>query len=253
MDKDIHKGHRSRLRQRVRAEGLEHFQDYQVLEYALSFVIPYKDTNPIAHRLINKFGSIRAVFEANEEDLAAVDGMGEVSAQFLTSIIKLYNYYEKEKTSNVKVFSPQNVYETVKGYFAGKINEELYLVSVSPNNQILKSEKVVEGTGCQASVTIRQITDMISRNKVHNVIIAHNHPKGDATPSKEDDKLTKALVTSLLLNDCFLIDHVIVGEKGSHYSYRQSRKIDEYRESVAYLLTGRELKQQEAYYEVDYD
>ena len=248
MDKQIHKGHRSRIRQRVISEGLDNFQDYQVLEYALSFVIPYKDTNPIAHNLINTFGSLRAVLEANEEDLANVKGMGEVSAHFLTSIIKIYNFYEKEKINTMgKIVTPNEAYQYVRKYFAGKLREELYLVCLLPNNKIFKTEKVAEGTTGQAKVAIRQITDMISRNKVNNIVIAHNHPNGTAVPSIDDDTFTKALVTSLALNDCYMLDHIIIGDN-DYYSYRESGKIDDYRQEVVYLLTGRDIAQTEAQY-----
>ena len=85
MEKHDHYGHRNRLRERVMREGLDHFQDYQVLEYVLSFVLPYKDTNPIAHKLINKFGSFKGVLEADVEEIKKVKGMGSVSAHFLVS------------------------------------------------------------------------------------------------------------------------------------------------------------------------
>ena len=87
MNKSGHEGHRGRIRDRVRKETLRNFFDYQVLEYVLTFVIPYKDTNPIAHRLINKFGSLTGVLEADEKDIVTVEGMGEVSAHFLANII----------------------------------------------------------------------------------------------------------------------------------------------------------------------
>jgi len=252
MDKNPHKGHRSRLRDRVRKEGLENFQDYQVLEYALSFVVPYKDTNPIAHELIERFGSLGAVLEADEEDIALIKGMGEVSAHFLTSIIPIYNFYEKEKTSHVgEIASPQESFDFVKKLFAGKLVEELYLVSILPNNKILKCERVAQGNSGHAKVTIRKITDMISKNKVNNVIIAHNHPNGLREPSIDDDNLTKAVVTTLAINDTYLMDHVIVAEDG-FYSYRQAGKIDEYREGVFELLHGK-VSIPEARYEVDYD
>lgn len=236
MDKNPHKGHRSRLRDRARKDGIENFQDYQVLEYALSFVVPYKDTNPIAHELIDKFGSLANVLEANEEDIANVKGMGEVSAHFLTAIIPIYNFYERQRSSRIgEISSPQQAFEYVKGLFSGKLIEELYMVSLLPNNKILKCEKIAEGTVGQAKVTIRKMTDSISRNKVNNVIIAHNHPSGLCAPSADDDKLTKALVTTLAINDTFLMDHVIIGENG-FYSYRQSGAIDKYKSEVATLL-----------------
>ena len=79
MQKHEHYGHRARIRDRVKKEGLENFQDYQVLEYALSFVIPYKDTNPLAHRLINRFGSLAGVLEADEE-LLKEEGISEIES-----------------------------------------------------------------------------------------------------------------------------------------------------------------------------
>ena len=252
MDNNPHKGHRSRLRNRVKNDGIDNFQDYQVLEYALSFVIPYKDTNPIAHELISKFGSLGGVLEANEEDIATVKGMGEASAHFLTAIPKIYGFYEREKSATIGYIGrPLDAYDYVKKLFVGKLNEELYLVSLLPNNKILKCEKIAEGTAGQAKVTVRKITDLISRNKVHNVVIAHNHPSGTSTPSTDDDQFTKALVTSLAINDSYLLDHIVIGES-EYYSYRQSGKIDEYRKEVFKLIENR-VAQPEAKYEVDYD
>jgi len=251
-----HHGHRARIRDRVKKDGIENFQDYQVLEYALSFVIPYKDTNPIAHELINKFGSLGAVLEADEEDLQSVKGMGEVSAHFLTSIIKIYNFYEKEKVNKVgEIKHPEAAVSYAEKLFVGKLVEELYLICLLPNNKIAKCERISQGNMGQAKVTIRKITDIISRNKVNNVIVAHNHPKGDAIPSADDNSFTKALVTSLAINDSYLMDHIIIGEDG-YYSYREKGVIDKYRNEVKELLHVN-VAQKEARYdvniEVDYD
>ena len=252
MANNLHKGHRSRLRDRVNSEGLDNFHDYQVLEYALSFVIPYKDTNPIAHELINKYGSIRAVLEADEESLKEVKGMGDVSAHFLTSIIKIYSYYERSKNNNIQIIgNPEDAYRYVKALFEGKLVEELYLILLKNNNCIFKCELVARGTSSEAKVTIRKITDLISKYKVNNVIIAHNHPSGGINPSADDDKLTKALVTSLAINDSFLIDHIIVGSSG-YYSYRQSGKIDDYKNQVIELINGK-VAEPAIKYEVNYD
>lgn len=223
------------------AEGLDNFQNYQVLEYALSFVIPYKDTNPLAHELISKFGSLDAVLEANVQDLMEVKGMGEASACFLNSITKIYSFYEKEKVNRTgTIVSPQSAFDYAKGFFKGKRNEEVYMISLLPNNKILKTEKLAEGDVDNIKVGIRKITDNIARNKVNNIILVHNHPNGIASPSEEDDKFTKALVASLALNECFILDHVIVAGEDKYYSYRQSGKLDLYKQSVAHLLVGKE-------------
>ena len=253
MDKNPHMGHRSRLRDRVRKEGIENFQDYQVLEYLLSFVIPYKDTNVIAHDLIEKFGSFASVLESDEEDLAMVNGMGKVSAHFLSSLIKIYSFYERGKLSRVaEIKKPIDAYEYVRNLFVGKTTEELYLVSLLPNNRILRCEKIAQGSVGQAKVTIRKITDAMSRNKVNNIIIAHNHPGGSSEPSVDDDRLTQALVTSLAINDSFLIDHIVVGES-DYYSYRHYGKIDKYRSEVFNLIGHKVAQCVEADYEVEDD
>ena len=238
MDKNLHKGHRSRIRDRVKKEGLDNFQDYQVLEYVLSFVIPYKDTNPLAHRLINRFGSLAGVLEADEEQLKEVDGMGEVSSHFLTSIIKIYNFYEKGKiTQDYILKGPQQTFDYCKKLFAGKIVEELYMISLTGNNKVVKTQRVSSGTRMEAKVTIREITDNITRNKVNSIILVHNHPNGECKPSPEDDKFTKGVVTSLALNDCHLIDHMIIGDGGEFYSYRRSGLIDDYLKGIAGLIS----------------
>lgn len=244
-----HKGHRQRIRHRVKAEGLDNFHDYQVLEYALSFVIPYKDVNPLAHSLINRFGNIGAVLEADEEALMEIDGMGEVASQFLTSIIKIYNYYEKEKAKLItRINNNQEAIDYAKGLLKGKLTEELILICLTPNNRVSSVEIVAKGTTSEAQVSIRKLTDIISRHKVNNIIVAHNHPKGSATPSPDDDRLTKALVMSMAINEVHVIDHVIIaGEE--HYSYRSAKVLDQFRNEVVPIVSKR-LAQLEMPYEV---
>ena len=246
-----HAGHRSRIRERVRKDGLENFHNYQVLEYALTFVIPYKDTNVIAHKLINKFGSFAGVLEADEADIATVEGMGEVSAHFLANLLKIYHYYEKDRVvQKAIVDKPQLAVDYVKPFLQGKLVEELYIVCLSNSSQVEGVEKISEGTSNEALAPIRKIIDKMNKAKVSNIIIAHNHPKGSPKPSADDDKFTKALVTSLTINGCHLIDHIIVGDKGEYFSYRRSGAIDKYREDALTLVLNK-VAQPEARYEVD--
>jgi DNA repair protein RadC len=171
----------------------------------------------------------------------------EIRDVFVDYISQLYN---KDKTQSIFI-KTEDTYEFIHRYYKGKLNEELYLISLTPNNHIIRCEKVVEGTGAQAKVTIRKITDMMSRNRVNNVIITHNHPNGSAVPSYEDDQITQALVASLAINDSFLLDHLIVSDDG-FYSYRRAGKIESYKNKIKDFLTNR-IAQNEAPYEVDYD
>lgn len=254
MEKHDHYGHRARLRHRVKHEGLEHFQDYQVLEYALSFVIPYKDTNPLAHKLIKKFGSLPAVLEASEEDLKTIPGMGEASAHFLTSIIKIYSFYEKEKNSKHTILdTPQKTFEYFKNLFAGKLVEEVYVACVTPSRKIITVQKLAEGSATEINLTVRGVTDLVSQAKCHNVIIAHNHPSGSAEPSKEDDSYTKVLSATLAMTDTQLLDHIIIGQD-DWYSYRLSHKLDDYLKPYEEKMKkGRLSKKFASFEEVDND
>lgn len=241
MEKDnkhSHYGHRARLRDRVYKEGLNNFQDYQVLEYALSFVIPYKDTNPIAHALVNKFGSLAGVLEASVEDLQTISGLGEVSAYYLASFIQIFTFYERERENKTRILiNAPDTYEFVKECFKNSLNEEVYLISLNEKNKVIKVEKIGEGDITNVKVSFRKITDAISRNRVSKIILAHNHPNSDAKPSDDDDQYTKALVTTLALNDCVLVDHMIIGsEDGDYFSYQRSGKIDEYVKQVERII-----------------
>lgn len=250
-----HKGHRNRIRDRVSKEGLDNFQDYQVLEYLLTFVIPYKDTNPLAHKLVNKFGSLAGVIEADEEDLKSVEGVGEVVAHFLANILKVFHFYEKNKVQNSAVITnPMLAYNYVKPFLKGKLIEEMYLICLNPNSKVNSVEKIAEGTSTEASIPIRLISDKMAKAKVSNIIVAHNHPKGKAIPSSDDNNFTQALVSSLTINGSHLLDHVIIGEEqDDYYSYRESGLIDQYKEEISKLVQFHKVAQPMARYEVDYD
>ena len=249
-----HEGHRSRVRERVRRESLRNFYDYQVLEYALSFVIPYKDTNPIAHRLINKFGSLSGVFEASEKDIANVEGMGEVSAHFITHIIDLYQCYQIDKAKKCpNIFTPHDGFLYFKELLGNKLVEEIYVVCLSPKGKLLSTELVADGSTTETVVSMRNITEIMAKNNASSIIVAHNHPKGSAIPSEADNKFTKALVTTLAINGCHLLDHIIIGEetsemKENYYSYRQNAVIDKYIDEIAYLIDTRVAQPRAPYY-----
>lgn len=245
-----HIGHRERLRDRVRKEGLKNFQDYQVLEYVLTFAIPYKDTNEIAHRLISKFGSFYGVLEADEEELAQVKGMGQASAHFVANLRNIFHYYEADRANIVsKILTPANAYGYIKPFLMNKLVEEMYVICLTPKNKIVAMEKISEGTNNEANVSIRLIVEKMNKAKVSSIIVAHNHPKGKATPSASDDKFTKALTTTLAITGCHLLDHIIIGEgRREYYSYRENALIEEYIKGAASLISASAVAQPCAQY-----
>lgn len=247
-----HHGHRKRLRERARKEGLDSFEDHQVLELLLTYLLPYKDVNPLAHELIDKFGNLAKVLEADETSLAKVKGLGAVTANFLAMLPQILNCYEKQKVQkNAILFKPIETYEYVRKLFVGKTVEEIYLISLTPKSQVIRVDKLSSGTTSEAGIAMRSILETVSRTKSNNYIIAHNHPKGASTPSINDNNFTKALVVMLAINNIYLVDHMIIGEaKDDFYSYRQSGLIDAFRKEVEPLVTAK-ISQNEAIYDYE--
>ena len=250
--KNIHAGHRARLRGRVLSDGIDNFQDYQVLEYVLSFVVPYKDTNPMAHELINKFGSFKGVLEADIEELKTIKGLGEVSAHFLASLVDIFNFYSKQ--NNPKETYLSNCKQTedfFRNVFKGKIVEELYVALVDSNNKLIACKKVAEGNAVEVLTSPRIVSQLVVKHNAHNVIIAHNHPRGTATPSKADIEFTESLIMSLAVTEVKLLDHIIIGEKGEIYSFKRNGNLDERTAEILKLFNFNKLSMSFAKYSID--
>ncbi len=234
--KNPHVGHRQRLREQVREHGLESLREHQILEYLLTFIIPQKDTNIIAHELIQKFGSYANVLEADISSLQEVDGVGEVASYFLNQFRDFYYVYQKTRESRtVYVDNSAKAEAYIAPKLVDKPNEEVYVICIDSNNKISKVKCIAKGDESEAKVNVRDITKFLSDNNVSNFYLAHNHPSGDPTPSAEDDKLTKALVLSTRINGIKMLDHIIVG-KYSNYSYYTAMKIEKYRDMADELM-----------------
>jgi len=235
-----HSGHRKRLREQVMQSGLESLHEHQVLEYLLTFVLPQKDTNVIAHDLIQKFGSFYKVMQASLQELSSVKGVGDVVAHFLYHFRDFFYYYQKSSTKEkalIRNFEEAKRY--VLPHLTNKLREELLLVCIDNKNCVIDTKILSKGTVNQAEVNMRAITEILINNNSSNFVIAHNHPDGNCRPSAEDDKFTKALTVNSEINRMKLLDHIIVGNDGI-YSYYQNNKLAEYREKVKNLIVKSE-------------
>ena len=143
----LHDGHRDRLRKRYMAEGLDHFTEVQVLELMLFYCIPRKDTNELAHRLLERFGSLSQVLDTRQEDLMQVEGIGENAALFLSLFPSVARYYDTNQASRVTVL--KDVDECGKyllGYFKNRINETVFLLCLDAKRKVLCCQMVGEGS-----------------------------------------------------------------------------------------------------------
>ena len=206
-----HEGHRKRLKTRFKGEGLDGFEPHNVLELLLFFAIPRGDTNPVAHRLMTKFGRIDRVFDAPFEELCKVDGVGENSAVLIKMIPQLARYYVTEKSViGTQVNSARDVGEYVLPRFLGLTEEKLMLVSIDNKGRIIGCTTIAEGEVDSINVSMRKVVETAIYTRANNAVLAHNHPQGFAAPSEEDVNMTSDVKSVLKTLGIKLLDHIIV-------------------------------------------
>ena len=244
----LHKGHRERLRNKVNANGLVGMLDHEVLEYLLTFVIPLKDTNPLAHELINKYGSLANVFNADYNSLVKTNGVGSVVASFLSSMSKIVEFYNKTATiKNTVINNTRDAVNYLTPLLSNKPNEEFWLMSLDSSSRIKNIERISQGNMNSTETKILEINKAINVNQSSNVIVAHNHPNGSPNPSIQDMSFTKALAYSITLNGVHLIDHIIIGEN-DYYSFAMNNHISEFENEINNLLGRNRLRQEKMKY-----
>lgn len=218
----IHGGHRQRLKNRFLEEGLEHFDEHQVLELLLFYCIPRQDTNPIAHALLEHFGSLAQVMEASPSELKKVNGMGESSAAYLSLLNSFCRYYQINRASSAIILNTlEECGKYLMPFFCGRRNETVYLLCLDAKCKVLSCKEVGEGSVNSAAVPIRRIVEMALGANATSAILAHNHPSGIAVPSPEDQLTTKQLAVALAAVDITLVDHMVVADE-EFVSMRQS-------------------------------
>ena len=219
---NLHGGHRQRLKNRFLEEGLEHFDDHQVLELLLFYCIPRQDTNPIAHALLDHFGSLSQVMEAPPSELQKIPGMGEASAAFLSLINSFTRYYQVNRASSLVILNTlEQCGSYLMPFYYGRRNETVYLLCLDAKCKVLCCKEVGEGSVNSASVPIRRIVEMALGANATSAILAHNHPSGLAFPSDEDQLTTRQLAIALAAVDITLVDHMIIADD-EFVSLRQS-------------------------------
>lgn len=209
----IHDGHRERIKERFIQEGLDNFDDYLVLELLLYYCIPRVDTNEIAHRLINTFGSLPNVLEATVEELQKVEGIGKNAATFLTLINAASRYYQVKKVDYAKPLTTVEQFgEVLTPKFSGRRNEMIYLLCLDSKCKMICCRMVGEGSVNCAGVSVRKIAEQALAVNATSVVLSHNHPSGVAVPSGEDVRTTIQAAKALKAVGVALLDHIIVAD-----------------------------------------
>lgn len=207
----LHEGHRKRLRERFRKAGLEGFANHEVLELLLSYGKPRGDVNPLAHTLIETFGSLPDVLEASPEQLMTVKGVGEETATLISLMLPLFRRYSAcicEKKKYIRNCSEAAEY--CKALLSGLRNERFYVIYLGLDSQLLGHKLLAEGTLLEVPTYPRIIVETVLNHNAHSVVLCHNHPSGICKPSQEDIATTQYMMNLLGGINVMLLDHIIV-------------------------------------------
>ena len=216
-------GHRQRVKDRFRKEGLDEFDEVHVLELLLFYAVPRVDTKPLARSLLDRFGSLALVLEASHEELVSVPGVGENIATYLTLITAAGRYYQKCRSERPVILDSTAQYGSyLVDLFYGKRNETVYVLCLDAKCKVLCCRKLGEGDANSANVPVRRAVEIALNVNATTVILAHNHPSGVAIPSSEDVAATERLASALGAMDILLADHIIVADN-DFVSMTQSR------------------------------
>lgn len=211
-DKNLHKGHRQRLRELYLKEGIDNFEHHQALELLLFYAIPQRDTNPLAHKLLDEFGSLSAVFDAPVSQLRRV-GLTENTIALLKLIPDFSRLYNMDRTDyDKKRIETSQLCEYFRPKFIGRTSEVMYVLLMDKKYKELYCGMISKGSSNTTDVPISRILELAVMYDAEYVAMAHNHPSGMALPSKPDLKTTKMVFDALRLINKHLVDHVIVCE-----------------------------------------
>ena len=201
-----HKGHRQRMRERVQSYGLDSLAEHEALEYVLYLTNAQRDTNGIAHDLIDRFGDFAAVLEASEEELCTVEGVGPSTARMLHLLPQISRYYGRSRTSTTRcIKTTEQMGSYLMAKFAWSDYERAMLVSLDIKNVV--------------AAAIKGGTDA--------VVLCHNHPNGVALPSLEDMDATGSIARALGLVNVHLLDHFILTDT-EYFSMRDANRLPIY-------------------------
>ena len=222
-----HGGHRARLRKRF-CRDPRSFEDHELWELILFYAIPQKDTNVLAHALLQRFGSLNGVFNASPEQLKTVVGMGETSSQMFPAMMEAFRRYLK----NLADRNPFSGYDAsaigsryLSSFFG--LRDECVIAIALNQNYAVKGDMVIgQGSYASSQINTPQLARFISEMSPCRIVIAHNHPSGLALPSEADYVTTARLRDFVFECGSALVDHLIFDGHGDFVSLGNSGSID---------------------------
>ena len=214
--------YRERLRERFGKGSFEGFYCHEILELVLSYALPRQDFRVAARRLLEKFNGLRGVFDATADELAGVEGVGEAAATLIRLFKETAGAYLKDRMMCKDVIKNQkDVLDYLNLTLSGERVEKFLAMYLNAKNEVLAIEILHEGTINQTVVYPRKAIEKAFKHNAQSVIFVHNHPSGDATPSRIDRELTAVLGRAATAVDIVVHDHLIIG-RNKHFSAREN-------------------------------
>lgn len=205
-----HKGHRARLKTEFLAHGLVGMPDHKALELLLCFAIPQGDVNPLAHRLIDTFGSLSGVFNATPEQLMSVKGIGEHAACLIKLMTEIGGRYQADRNKLGDILDSTDEFgEYLSPEFFGQRNEITVVLCLDAKGKVLQCRRLAEGSAESTSLNLRRVLEIAFACNAVQVVLAHNHVSNIAMPSQEDILATKLAYDALSQVEIHLRDHLI--------------------------------------------
>jgi DNA repair protein RadC len=212
-------GHRERLRERLLSDH-EELLDHELIEYLFMLAVPRVDTKPSAKALLSEFGGIGALLAADPESLMRVKGVGESSAAAIRVVQAAAQRILRGQVVDRPVLSSwQALLDYLRATMAHRATEQFWVLHLDGKNVLIRDEKMSEGTVDQAAVHIREVIRRALELASTSIILVHNHPSGDPSPSQQDIRLTRQIVEVARNLGIAVHDHIIIGAQG-HTSMR---------------------------------
>jgi DNA repair protein RadC len=213
-------GHRARLRRRILTGQADGLADHELVEYLLALAIPRRDTKPLAKQLIDEFGSFSCLLVADADALGNFPGMGETSVAALKVVQMAALRLISEPVRQQPVLASwQALLDYLRADMAHLSHERVRVLHLNSKNQLLRDELVSEGSIDQAAIYTREVIKRALALGSAAIILVHNHPSGDSSPSRQDIAITKDICEAARTLGIAVHDHIIIGKDG-HTSFR---------------------------------
>ena len=221
-DGNLHAKHRERMRERVLRDGIDGLADHEALEFFLFGAKPRGDTNELSHKLINRFGSLAGVFDADYGTLLQTEGIGPITAAHLYAFTGLYRKYHRSRAKGGNLLdSVVKLGNYLHGYFKGRTYETAYLLTLDARHCDLLCVELAKGSFNKVEISPKKVIDIISRRQCKYAVLAHNHTSDIAIASADDIETTMRIREILHCCGVELRDHLIF-EENDFMSMRES-------------------------------